>query len=103
MSCLIYCQSLSRLKVILLREFTSIPEGYGIPKRLSVPKDHSSQLTPDHYRIRINLLGGFLYLKTFIALALNAPKIADATAITTFKTVSQTDFFIKINDLKIIG
>lgn len=33
----------------------------------------------------------------FIALAPKAPKIAEATAITTFKILSQTFFFIVLN------
>lgn len=40
----------------------------------------------------------FVYYR-FIALAPKAPAIADATAIITFRIVSQTDFLIAINYL----
>ena len=37
------------------------------------------------------------FLYTFIAFALSAPMIAEATAITTFRILSQIDFFILFN------
>ena len=41
-----------------------------------------------------NDLTGTFFIYTFIALALSAPIIAEATAITTFRILSQIDFFI---------
>ena len=43
---------------------------------------------------RMNRIGSFSY--KFIALAPNTPATADAIAITTFRIMSHTDFFIAI-------